>query len=418
MLPVMKSHLVEQLKKAEIVKFGLFTLKSGQTTDIYFDMRMVVSHPAIMADICVQLSKLVPATRDLVVAGVPLGGLPYAVLVSQITGLGMIIPRSSVKDHGLQKMVEGRYTPGDEVVLIEDVITTGGSILNSIKDIEGVGLKVRKVIVILDRMAGGTDAIRDKGYNVTSLLTLQDFSSPSPYTPVIKPPVSAGNQVAMRLTDIIRQKHTNLIVSLDLGSAYEVIKTIPLIAQWVCAIKLHSDILGMSYSESEMIRRLARGHDFLIIEDRKFSDIPSISTRQYDSLTLKGDMVTVHGICGEDILREFEKKGVGVLLIHDMSGAGALTDHIYGAKIKDISSRYGCVVGFVGQKQVLPSYLTFTPGIHLESTTDGMGQTYHSVDDMEMGRQVFIVGRGIYESNNIVETTKLYHQACYKKWSL
>ena len=125
-------------------------------------------------------------------------------------------------------------------------------------------------------------------------------------------------------------------------------------------------------------------------------------------------MVTVHGICGEEIVKEFAKKGQNVLLVHSISSKGALTDTIYSAKIKDMGFRYPNVVGFVSQQRV-SKYLNFTPGANLVSTTDGVGQTYRTIEDIDT--DLFIVGRGIYESDDIVKSAKEYKEQCYKKWT-
>jgi uridine monophosphate synthetase len=415
----MKQHLVDQLKKVEIVKTGNFILKSGQASSIYFDMRSIISYPKLMADICVQLSRLVPSDRPLLITGVPMGALPYATLLSQLTKNGMIIPRAAKKEYGLQRNIEGRYTSGQEVVVVEDVVTTGGSVLDTIQILEREGLKVAKIVVVLDRMAGGMAILRNKGYDVVALLSFSDFFDLnfSSHIPLHeKSQEIIRNSTAKKLVDIIESKRTNLVVSLDLTDTRKIVTMLMLIAEHICAVKLHYDIIDTSKDICEDIRELAIRHNFLIIEDRKYGDIPFISMKQYDNIPLKADMVTVHGICGEEIVIEFEKKGVDVLLVHGMSSKDALTDYTYGAKIKEMGAKYSNVAGFVSQDLVLPGYLTFTPGVNLKTSTDGMGQVYHTLDDMDSGPRVFIVGRGIYESDNIVETVKQYRALCYQKW--
>jgi orotate phosphoribosyltransferase len=92
---------------------------------------------------------------------------------------GFLVRKES-KGHGTNKYVEGPVGAGDEVVIVEDVVTTGGSSLQAIERVEAMGLKVRKVIAIIDRMEGGKQAFADRGYPLESLLTIQDFGITPP----------------------------------------------------------------------------------------------------------------------------------------------------------------------------------------------------------------------------------------------
>jgi uridine monophosphate synthetase len=408
----MLADIANSLRNIGAVKFGKFTLKSGQTSDVYYDMRCVVSYPSIMADVCVQLDKFLPVDRKgLVIAGVPVGGIPYASILSQVSGVPMIIVRDTKKDHGLQQSIEGVYD-GKEVVLVEDVVSTGGSVLETIKILENEGVKVKKVLVVLDRLMGGVDTIRAKGCEVDAVLTTEELSS-AWYIPCNQNPVSK------RLIEIVKTKQTNLIASLDLTNPDYMLSVLAQIADQVCAVKVHYDILSMpsSFDKKRVgmeLSDMAKRYNFLVIEDRKYADIPSISLKQYANIPLQSDVVTVHGICGEEVIKEFAKNGINVLLVHGMSSKGALTDSIYSAKIKDMGFRYPNVVGFVSQQRVSEKYLNFTPGVNLMSVTDGTGQTYRTIGDIDT--DLFIVGRGIYESDDIVKSAREYKEQCYKKW--
>lgn len=401
------NFLVGALKSAGAVKFGTFTLRNGATTNIYFDMRIVVSHPVLLADISFELSLRVPGGERLMVAGVPLGGLPYACMVSQIAKIPMILVRDAKKEHGLGKTVEGSYSVGDRVVLIEDVVTTGGGVLDAISILEREGLKVVKVIAIVDR--GGLKNIEENGYPSLALFNTADFVSVPPTRKIDQ----ANTKILM---NIISTKQTNLVVSLDLRSHHEILAMLSIIGPYICAVKLHFDIIKFEDTDqrtdfSILLSILAMEKRFLIIEDRKFSDIPSISLEQYN--TSIADMVTVHGICGEELVEKFTNKGIGVLLIHGLSVKGNLIDSIYAAKVRAMGVKYS-VMGFIGQGPVHPNFLTFTPGISLDVTTDHKGQSYRHPDEVDS--DIFIVGRGIYESDNVEKAAIRYRDACFKKW--
>lgn len=407
-----KRLIIDKFKQNGIIQFGDFVLKSGMKSKIYFDLRKIMSYPDLMADVSLELSKLIPE-RDVVVAGVPMGAISYASNISQILNIPMIMIRESRKEHGLQKLIEGDHF-NREVILVEDVITTGTSILNTIKNVESEGLKVRKVIAILDRNSGGVQLIKEKGYPIQTLFTMDEIMNHTP----TKPDFIVKNTITKKLIELIETKKTNLIVSLDLDSPTKILNILGKIGDHICAVKLHFDLMDFTiFPQIDfgfLLKHMADDKKFLIIEDRKYADIPFISLKQHEPIKSYCDFVTVHGICGEDLINEFNKQNVGVLLVHRMSTKDNLIDNTYSNKIKNIGLKYDNVVGFVSQGKVAPGYLTFTPGINLAIITDQMGQKYNTVDNVDT--DIFIVGRGIYESENILETTILYKETCFKKW--
>ena len=92
-----------------------------------------------------------------------------------ISGMRMVMARKETKDHGTKKMIEGIYTPGQECLIIEDVVTTGASILDTVKTVEAAGLKVKDVVGIIDRQQGGAENITSKGYRFHALFKLQEL---------------------------------------------------------------------------------------------------------------------------------------------------------------------------------------------------------------------------------------------------
>lgn len=406
-----KNIIIEGFKQYGIMQFGEFVLKSGQKSDVYFDMRSIISYPNLMADICLELSKLI-GDSDVVVTGVPMSGIPFAIGVAGIMNIPAIMIRETRKDHGLEKLVEGNHF-GREIVLIDDVCSTGISIINIVKIIESEGLVVRKIVTILNR-GNGIETVRNLGYNIEALFTMDEIMK---YTKADKALV-IRNKTVKTLIDIVNKKKSNLVVSLDLNSALEILKNLELIGDCICAVKIHFDVVDFAaFSKADfvhLLRKIAREKSFMIIFDRKFSDIAATNLKQYELIKGCCDMVTLHGICGESVVAEFAKMGVPVLLIHQLSTSENLIDNVYSHKIRNIGLKYDNVVGFIGQKVVANGYLTFTPGINGLKSADGMGQQYKSVGDAQ--GDIFIVGRGIYESENIAETAQRYRELCFKKW--
>lgn len=170
--------ILQRLQDVGAIRFGDFTFKSGIKSSNYCDFRVAASHPELLRDICYEMAKLIE-DDDLALAGVPLGGIPYAVMISQYSNLPMVMVRDKRKDYGRQNMIEGD-DHGRDYLIVEDVITTGGSVLDTIKKLEDEGKKVRGVIAILDREKGGVETIVNKGYSVRTLYQLSEVIEHKP----------------------------------------------------------------------------------------------------------------------------------------------------------------------------------------------------------------------------------------------
>lgn len=165
-------QIVDGLLKLSAVKFGDFTLASGQRSSVYVDLRLLVSDPPLLALVAAAYSAIlatIPADR---LAGVPYAALPIATMVSQITGIPMIYTRKEAKSHGLGKDVEGLWEVGERVVVIEDIITTGGSIISQVERLRALGLIVSDVVALVDREQGGVETLAQAGIHARAVFTL------------------------------------------------------------------------------------------------------------------------------------------------------------------------------------------------------------------------------------------------------
>lgn len=170
-------QIIDGLINLGAVKFGDFTLASGQHSSVYVDLRLLVSDPRLLALVADAYSRIVVellakgyATDRL--AGVPYAALPIATVVSQMTGIPMIYTRKEAKGHGLGKDVEGLWRSGERVVIIEDVITTGGSIISQAERLRELGMYVSDAIALVDREQGGAQALAEAGIRSHSVFTL------------------------------------------------------------------------------------------------------------------------------------------------------------------------------------------------------------------------------------------------------
>jgi uridine monophosphate synthetase len=170
-----KNRLVQALFSAGCVKFGNFTLASGKQSPIYVDLRRVISNPSLLRMAASAYASLASSLEFDCLAAVPYAALPAAAAVALEMNKPMIYPRKEAKTHGTGQMIEGAFEKGQVAVAIEDVITSGGSILTAIKTLEEGGLVVRDVIVLVDRNQGGHQAMAGGGYNLHAVLTIDEI---------------------------------------------------------------------------------------------------------------------------------------------------------------------------------------------------------------------------------------------------
>lgn len=172
--PASHRDLVIGLAKLGALQFGDFTLASGKRSSMYVDLRLLVSQPDLMQAAAAAYAKELAALQCDRIAGVPYAALPIGMAVALASGLPLIYNRKESKSHGLGKDIEGLWNPGERVVIIEDVITTGGSIVSSVELFRAAGLVVEDAIVLLDRQQGGVENLQKAGIRVHSVLALGD----------------------------------------------------------------------------------------------------------------------------------------------------------------------------------------------------------------------------------------------------
>lgn len=165
-------ELALALCEAGCVQFGQFKLKSGLLSPIYVDLRLLVSHPPLLRRVGSLLAERAQAFRFDVLAAIPYAALPIGVAVSLSMDWPLVYPRKEVKDYGTERSVEGTFRPGQTALLIDDLITRGHSKLEAIAPLEAAGLKVKDVLVLVDREQGGVEELDAHGYAVHAVLTL------------------------------------------------------------------------------------------------------------------------------------------------------------------------------------------------------------------------------------------------------
>jgi uridine monophosphate synthetase len=166
------SGLADMLLTAGCVKFGEFTLKSGEISPIYIDLRRLVAYPELLKDVAEAYAKVLDNLEFDMLAALPYAAMPIGTAISLHGGWKMVYPRKEVKGYGTQVEVEGVFDIDQCAVVIDDLISTGGSKLEGIQKLNMVGLIVNDIVVLIDRQSGGVDFMERHGYNLHSVFSL------------------------------------------------------------------------------------------------------------------------------------------------------------------------------------------------------------------------------------------------------
>jgi uridine monophosphate synthetase len=167
--------LAESLLAAGCVKFGTFTLKSGLQSPIYLDLRRLITHPQVLKRVAKAYAEKLSALQFDRLAGIPYAGLPIATAVALEMERPLIYPRREAKDYGTQAAIEGDFAPDEVVVVIDDLATTGGTKIEAIHKLEGAGLIVKDIVVLIDREQGAGQMLAEAGYRLHAVVTLREL---------------------------------------------------------------------------------------------------------------------------------------------------------------------------------------------------------------------------------------------------
>lgn len=170
-----KEYLIDLLKDNEVFLKGDFTLSSGKKSDYYINMKKAITNPEILSTISKLITELI-ADEDIdKVAGPALGAVPIATAVSLESKLPLLMIRKEKKGYGTSKLIEGELNDGDNVIVVEDVSTTGGSLLKAIKAIKDNGGNVIRAFVVVDRQEGAIEAFKKEGIDLEPLISVDEF---------------------------------------------------------------------------------------------------------------------------------------------------------------------------------------------------------------------------------------------------
>jgi orotate phosphoribosyltransferase len=158
---------------------GRFVLRSGRVSDTYFDKYQFEADPTLLRAIAEMLARRLPTDTEVVV-GVELGGIPLATVLSQVTGLPAAFIRKEAKTYGTCRYAEGASLEGRRFVLVEDVVSTGGALLDFIAMLAADGLRPITALCVIDRETGGADALAAAGVPLGALFTYAQIEAAEP----------------------------------------------------------------------------------------------------------------------------------------------------------------------------------------------------------------------------------------------
>ena len=465
-----KEQFIRGLYEIGAVRFGKIILKSGLISPFYLDLRKVISHPELHNIMCELLSDRA-ATLDFdCVLGIPYTALPSAVSISERLKKPLFMLRKEEKNYGVGGTLVGDPDLKGRCLVVDDLITTGGSKFETTESLEKEGFTVKDILVVVDRSARGTEELAERGLKLHSIVSLddivrillkdgsldeekaqeiRDFTSGLVTKPEANSTLgqcdedSCPNPFTEKLLSVMKRKKTNLILSLDTEDKDEFFDILEKTADQIAMVKTHVDIIeNFSPDFTRRLRELAATKDFLIFEDRKFADIGNTVKHQFYSGIYKiadwADCVTTHLIAGEGtLLGLFSHDGIpanpsrpehqSAFLLARMSSKGNLITPDYSKQVIKAGRKNRLVVsGYIGHgvdmddikkfKDLIPAdQLLLMPGVKLERGTDNLGQQYVTIEEaVTGGADCIIVGRGIIKSDNPAKTAEIYR---VKAWS-
>lgn len=170
-----KEYLIDLLKENEVFLKGDFTLSSGKKSDYYINMKKAITEPEILSTIAKLITEKIVDDGVDKVAGPALGAVPIATAVSLESKIPLLMIRKEKKGYGTSKLIEGELNSGDNVIVVEDVTTTGGSLIKAIKAIKENGGNVTRAFVVVDRQEGAVDEFKKEGIDLEPLISVDEF---------------------------------------------------------------------------------------------------------------------------------------------------------------------------------------------------------------------------------------------------
>jgi uridine monophosphate synthetase len=454
-----KDKIASRLIAANLVKYAkpdqYFALKSGKKSDIYVDLRPLGAHP----ELCNLIAhNMIPMVTDMInnkgyIAGLPLGGIPMAAWIANKTKMKFLLIRKESKEHGTKKIVEADILNEISVLLIDDVITTGSTVRETIEKFreQSLPIKVVGVLCIVNRCDDSPNVVPGTNVPLRSLVTLEDIknyqslSKQNIRVPFVQRISKNQAQQTGLLFEIMDQKKTNVCWSADVTDGAQLLEIFNQIAPHIALIKIHFDAIpGLTTSHINQMFEIAYDNNVMVMGDRKFADIGATVRKQVECHPTSNasnasnqnldrntqlHCCTVHTIAGESGVKALQERSIDSVLIAEMSNKGSISDDeifssYYAEATASLAKRFSAtVMGIVCQSRINcdagDNFVYMTPGVHLEQKTDGGDQRYRDCYQAiaVQNNDVVIVGRGIHGAENPLIAVKQYQEQAWNALS-
>lgn len=237
------------------------------------------------------------------------------------------------------------------------------------------------------------------------------------------------NALGKRLFSLIDDKQTNLALSADVTQSDALLTIADQIGPQICVLKVHIDtIRDFTPTLTHELNKLAKQHQFLLFEDRKFADIGHIAQQQYAGgiyqIASWADIITAHALSGPGLIAGLAEIGLpnehGLLLLAEMSSQGNLLNKSYTQQTLQLAEQFpSFVMGFIAQHKLSsdPRWIYFTPGVKLSGGQDHLGQSYVTPETaIAQGTDIIIVGRGITEAADPIHEAQKYRTQAWQAY--
>ena len=448
--------------KNKVIDINSYTLKNGSKVEYYFNTKNIYSTPELMHLVVDKMEEIIIhyIEKEKIdynhIAGVPYGAVPLSSIISKNLNTSNLFIRKEAKTRGTKNIIENNYEIGDSVILIEDVITSGSSILETVKLLENNGLIVSLVVCVFNRKTGGLNNLKktldcpiEYLYDIeklSSYLNIHKKINEFDYGKIIgsiaiekKNFVNSleykkkqiedenefnnsvknydfifNNKLSKLVMNLVVAKESALCLSLDVDSWEDGKKILELCGPYIVMVKVHvdlfTDIDNIDVFIKE-IRDIARRRNFLIMEDVKMADVDKISYKKISNSFFRYDkwanFLTVQGITAKSILdyssQENEESNVyhsNLALVSDMNQKNALIDKDYREKCIELIRNDNQMISVISQDgNNIKNKIKFTPGVSLDFSSESNvnSRKYRSISEAisRDKNHIIIVGNGI-----------------------
>ncbi len=356
-----KREFIIRLYEIGAVKFGEFTLKSGVKSPFYLDLRDIISDNELSNAIADMLAEMSGDLAFDYVTGIPYTALPIATLVAQKIDKPLIYSRKETKSYGTKNAIIGQYQKGGKCLVIDDLITSGESIMETAEKYQEEGLITKDFMVVIDRSRGGVEYLKSKGYNLHSLIHLDEIVETLFKEKMISQKQVEDIELFMdslgekeekeivfnsqieKIQELIKKKNSRLMYTVEAQTQAEFFEHLKLVAEKAIIIKTNVNyIYDMSADFVQELVSYIKKYDFLILEDRHFVNPSPILKGLYLSGNVWSDFVSMHALTGTDVIQNlFEgKDGRSAFLYAKLSTNGNLMNDNYMRQVFETGSKF------------------------------------------------------------------------------